>query len=87
MTTTDKTRLRKVDTSSEYGAVATYEVVRDGKVLGTVTKFADPGHTMTGNRDGVLRNVSWGNSREAGISHDTRKDALRSLERMTGVTS
>jgi len=82
-----KTRLRKIATSPEYGAVATYEAVRDGKVLGTVTKFAEPSHTMTGGRDGVLRNVSWGNSREKGISHDTRKDAVKSLESAAGVSS
>jgi hypothetical protein len=95
MATSDsKTRLRKIDTVDERNAVATYEASRDGKVLGTITKFDEPAHKdvptwKSGRRELKVRNyriISWTHSRD--IPHEayeTRADCIEALERAAGV--
>lgn len=80
-----RTQLRKIATIDVPNAEATYEAVRDGKVLGTVTKFIEPAHGMKGGRDGVSRVTCWEHSREKGLAYDTRKDAVLALESLEDV--
>jgi hypothetical protein len=93
---TGKIRLRKIDTIDERNAVATYEASRDGKVLGTVTKFDEPTHKdvptwKSGRRELKVRNyriISWTHSRD--IPHEayeTRADCLKDLERVADNTN
>ncbi|MCX4799649.1 hypothetical protein OG497_37980 [Streptomyces sp. NBC_01242] len=86
----NKTRLRKIDTIDERDAVATYEAHRDGKVLGTITKFDEAAYKQTkkGTRD--YRLITWGHSLDEGFGRDvyeTRADCIESLELAAGVTS
>lgn len=85
--TTTKTRLRKIDTVDEEYAVATYEASRDGKVLGTVTKYDAPAwkQTKKGPRD--YREICWAHSRNIGEGYDTRAYCVKDLERVAGVES
>lgn len=90
MTTDSKTRLRRIDTVDEEYAVATYEAIHDGVVLGTITKFDEPAYRTR--KDGTnprdYRLISWAHSRDVPYNgYDTRKDCLKGLERAAGVES
>lgn len=96
MSTAAKTRLRKIDTVDEDFAVVTYEAIRDGKVLGTITKFDRPTHTTvtswkSGGPEPVdvgQREIGWEFSPDPyGEGYETRADAVRNLERVAGVES
>lgn len=86
---TNKTRLRKIATVDEEYAVATYEASRDGKVLGTITKFDEPAWKPT--KKGGVRNyraIYWMHSRDIPYeAYETRADCIANLERAAGVTS
>jgi hypothetical protein len=95
-TPSSKTRLRKIDTAAEDFAVTTYEAVHDGRVLGTITKFDRPAHTtVTSWKSGrpeprlrEYREVCWAFDPDPyGEGYETRADALKNLERATGVAS
>jgi hypothetical protein len=89
VTTTTKTRLRKIDTVDDDNAVATYEATRDGKVLGTITKYDtpawEPRKNGKGNRN--YREICWAHSRNIGEGYETRAYCVEDLERVAGVTS
>lgn len=96
MTTTTKTRLRKIDTTGDDFAVITYEAVRDGKVLGTITKFDRPAHkTVTSWKSGrpeprlrEYREIYWAFDPDPyQEGYDTRAECLLALERVAGLAS
>lgn len=91
-----RTRLRKIATVDEQFAVATYEASRDGRVLGTITKFDRPAHKQvptwkSGRRELKVRDyreISWVHSRDVPYSaQDTRANCIEDLERAAGVQS
>jgi hypothetical protein len=85
---TSKTRLRKIDTVDDDNAVATYEATRDGRVLGTITKYDEPAYKMTKRGPRDYRLISWRHSLDVPYSaQNTRAACIIDLERTAGVTS
>ena len=84
----NKVRLRKVETIDDPYAVATYEVSRDGVVIGTITKFDEPAWKQTKKgRPRDYRLISWQNSRDVPYNaQDTRADCIANLVRTTSTT-
>lgn len=86
MTTASKTRLRKIDTIDERDAVATYEASRDGRVLGTITKFDEAAYKQTKRGPRDYRLISWRHSLDVPYSaQNTRAACIIDLERTAGV--
>ncbi|PPS89563.1 hypothetical protein [Streptomyces sp. MH60] len=95
-TPASKTRLRKIDTVDEDFAVVTYEASRDGKVLGTITKYDRPAHktVMTWKsgrpepRVRDYREVYWACDPDPyQEGYELRADCVKNLERIAGVES
>ena len=91
-TSTSRTRLKKIETVNELFAVATYEAIRDGVVLGTITKYDEPAHKTVKKRGKLrvkdYRIISWQHSRcVAYDAQETRGDCIADLERRAGVSA